>query len=111
MGLMSIKFFSWYRSNIRNFMLLFYGLAAAALVISIGGDAFDKILLIQVVQEKSPSGANPQASFIYETFEKYHGEIEYKIVNPVTTILFIVSTQLLNLYNQIIYWTSLCHIY
>jgi hypothetical protein len=35
MGLMSIKFFSWYRSNIRNFMLLFYGLAAAALAISI----------------------------------------------------------------------------
>jgi hypothetical protein len=107
MGLMSFKFFSWYRSSKRNFMLFFYGLAAAALAISIGGDAFDKILLIQVVQEKSPSGAIPQASFIYKTFEKYHGEIEYKIVNPVNTTLFDVPTQLLDLYNQIIYWTSL----
>lgn len=107
MGLMSFKFFSWYRSNTRNFMLLFYGLASIALAISIGGDAFDKILLIQAVQEKSPSGAIPQASFIYEIFQKYKGEIEYKIVNPVSTTLFVVPTQLLDLYNQIIYWTSL----
>ena len=107
MGLMSFKFFSWHRSSKRNFMLLFYGLAAAALAISIAGDAFDKILLIQVVQEKSPQGSVPQASFIYKTFEKYHGEIEYKIVNPFTTTLFVVPTQLLDLYNQIIYWTSL----
>ena len=107
MWLMSFKFFSWYRSSKRTFMLLFYGLAAASLAISIGGDAFDKILLIQVVQEKSPSGAIPQASFIYKTFEKYHGEIQYKIVNPVSTTLFVVPTQLLDQYNQIIYWTSL----
>jgi hypothetical protein len=107
MGLMSFNFFSWYRSNTRNFMLLFYGLASISLAISIGGDAFDKILLIQVVQEKSPSGAIPQASFIYEIFQKYKGEIEYKIVNPVSTTLFVVPTQLLDLYNQIIYWTSL----
>ena len=107
MGLMSFKFFSWYRSNTRNLMLLFYGLASIALAISIGGDAFDKILLIQAVQEKSPSGAIPQASFIYEIFQKYKGEIEYKIVNPVSTTLFVVPTQLLDLYNQIIYWTSL----
>jgi hypothetical protein len=107
MGLMSFKFFSWHRSSKRNFMLLFYGLAAAALAISIAGDAFDKILLIQVVQEKSPQGSVPLASFIYKSFEKYHGEIEYKIVNPFTTTLFVVPTQLLGLYNQIIYWTSL----
>jgi hypothetical protein len=42
-----------------------------SLAISVGGDAFDKILLIQAVQEKSPSGTIIQASFIYETFEKY----------------------------------------
>src|SRR5919199_140000 len=107
MGLISIKLFSWYRSSKRNFMLLFYGLAAASLAISIGGDALDKILLIDVVQEKSPSGAIPQASYIYKTFEKYHGEIQYKIVNPLDTTLFVVPTQLLDLYNQIIYWTSL----
>jgi hypothetical protein len=87
---------------------LFYGLAAAALAISIAGDAFDKLLLIQVVvEETSPPGAVPQASFIYETFEKYHGEIQYKVVNPHTTTLYVVPTSNLNLYNQIIYWTSL----
>ena len=51
---------------------MFYGLAAAALAISIAGDAFDKLLLIQVVVEEEtspPPGAVPQASFIYQTFE------------------------------------------
>jgi magnesium-transporting ATPase (P-type) len=50
MGLMSFKFFSWYKVNNRNFIVLFYGLAAAALAISIAGDAFDKLLLIKVVE-------------------------------------------------------------
>ncbi len=63
--------------------------------------------MIQLAHEKSPAGAIPQASFIYKTFEKYHGEIQYKIVNPVSTTLFVVPTQLLDLYNQIIYWTSI----
>ena len=105
--MLALKFFSWYVQNKRNFILLLYGLAAAALAISIAGDAFDKLLLVQVVQEKSPAGVIPQSSFIYETFEKYHGEIEYKVVNPHITTLYIVPSSLLDLYNQIIYWTSL----
>jgi signal transduction histidine kinase len=107
MGVLALKFFSWYVPNKRNFVLLLYGLAAAALAISIAGDAFDKLLLVQVVQEKSPAGVIPQSSFIYETFEKYHGEIEYKVVNPHITTLYVVPSLLLDLYNQIIYWTSL----
>ena len=107
MGILALKFFSWYISNRRNFLLLLYGLAAAALAISIAGDAFDKLLLVQVVQEKSSAGVIPQSSFIYETFEKYHGEIEYKVVNPQITTLYVVPSSLLDLYNQIIYWTSL----
>ena len=107
LGILAFKFFSWYISNKRNFVLLLYGLAAAALAISIAGDAFDKLLLVQVVQETSPAGAFPQSSFIYKTFEKYHGEIEYKVVNPQITTLYVVPSSLLDLYNQIIYWTSL----
>ena len=107
MGILALKFFSWYIPNKRNFALLLYGLAAASLALSIAGDAFDKLLLAQVVQEKSHAGAIPQSSFIYETFEKYHGEIEYKVVNPHITTLYIVPSSLLDLYNQIIYWTSL----
>jgi signal transduction histidine kinase len=107
MGILGLKFFSWYRSNNRNFVLLLYGLAAAALAMSIAGDAFDKLLLAQVVREKSPPEAIPQSSFIYKTFEKYHGEIQYKVVNPHTTTLYVVPSSQLELYNQIIYWTSL----
>jgi signal transduction histidine kinase len=106
MGLIGYKFFSWYRSSKRNFMLLFYGLACAALGFSIAGDAIDKILLIQVVDEKSPPGIVPGASFIYKTFPKYHGEIEYKVANPHTTRLYVVPSEKLDLYNQIIYFTS-----
>ena len=104
---LSFKFFSWYRLNYKNFIVLCYGLAAAALAIQIAGDAFDKLLLVQVVEEKSPAGAIPQSSFIYKTFKKYHGEIEYKVVNPHTTTLYVVPTSKLDLYNQIIYLTSL----
>jgi hypothetical protein len=106
MGIFSFKLFSWFKSNNRNFMVLFYGLAAAALAISIAGDAFDKLYLANVVEERTPPGAVPQSSFIYKTFEKYHGEIEYKVVNPQTTTLYVVPTSKLDLYNQIIYWTS-----
>jgi signal transduction histidine kinase len=106
MGFLALKFFSRYKSNKRNFIVLLYGLAAAALTISIAGDAIDKILLIQVVEEKSPLGAIPQSSYIYETFAKYHGEIEYKVVNPHTTRLYVVPSPNLPLYNEIIYVTS-----
>src|SRR5207247_8763671 len=39
LGFLSLIFFSRYKSNKRNFILLLYGLAAAALTISIAGDA------------------------------------------------------------------------
>ena len=106
MGFLALIFFGRYKSNKRNFILLLYGLAAAALTISIAGDAIDKIGLIQVVEEKSPTGATPQSSYIYETFAKYHGEIEYKVVNPHTTRLYVVPSPNLPLYNEIIYVTS-----
>jgi signal transduction histidine kinase len=106
MGFLALIFFSRYKSSKGNFILLLYGLAAAALTISIAGDAIDKILLIQVVEEKSPPGAIPQSSYIYETFAKYNGEIEYKVVNPHTTRLYVVPSLNLPLYNEIIYITS-----
>jgi hypothetical protein len=34
MGIVSFKFFSWYKLNKRNFMVLFYGLAAATFAIA-----------------------------------------------------------------------------
>ena len=51
LGVISFKFFSWFRTSNRNAMVLLYGLAAASLALSITIDAADKILLQQVVEE------------------------------------------------------------
>lgn len=106
LSFLAVNFLYRYRSNRKNFIVLLYGLAAAALAISISGDAVDKLFLLHVVEERSPTGVLPQSSYIYETFAKYHGEVEYKVVNPQDTRLYVVSSQNLSLYNEIIYWTS-----
>ena len=106
MGIISFKFFTWYKLHKRNFVVLFYGLAATALALSISGDAFDKLVLVQIVKEESPAGAIPTASFIYKVFDEYDGAIMYKTVNPDYTTLYLVPNSTLALYNQIIYLTS-----
>jgi hypothetical protein len=91
MGVTSFKFFSWYKlSNYKNFTILFYGIAAILLATSIAQEGVSKLLLIEVIQEKSPPGAITQSSFLYKPSEKYNGEIEYKVVNPDTTTLYIL---------------------
>ena len=52
-----------------------------------------------MVQEKSPLGATIESSFLYKASEKYDGEIIYKIVNPDTTILYIIPNSSLVFYN------------
>jgi signal transduction histidine kinase len=111
MGIVSFKFFSWYKLNKRNFMVLFYGLAAATFAIAITEDAYTKLIFVHVVEEKSASNATPQASFIYETFEKYHGEIQYKVVNPVTTTLWVLPSSLVSLKNSLDYLAALPYIF
>ncbi len=78
MGIVSFKFFSWYKSNKSNIMILFLGLSAATFAIAIMEDAYTKLVFIHVIEEKSEPNATPQASFIYETFEKYHGKSSTK---------------------------------
>jgi signal transduction histidine kinase len=87
-------------------MLLFFGLAAASLGISIGVDALDKIVLQKVIEEKSPAGAVPNSSFIYKTIEKYHGQVQYKIVNRDTTTLYVVPMSMLSVHKFITYLVS-----
>ena len=74
-------------------MVLLYGIAAITTAISITEDAGVKILLINVVEEKSPTGALPQSDFVYERDEKYRGEIQYKVVNRDVTTLLVVPTE------------------
>jgi hypothetical protein len=99
-GLIGFKFFSWFKlNNKKNLVILFYGIAAFALGSSILEDAGTKLLLVDVVQEKSPPGATAESSFLYKPSEKYDGEIIYKIVNSDTTTLYIIPKSSLAVYN------------
>ncbi|MGZ5485456.1 MAG: hypothetical protein ACXWFB_06060 [Nitrososphaeraceae archaeon] len=99
-GLIAFKFFSWFKlSNKKNLVILFYGIAALTLGSSILEDAGTKLLMVEVVQEKSPLGATVESSFLYKPSEKYDGEIIYKIVNSDTTTLYIIPNSSLALYN------------
>jgi len=104
-GIISFKFFSWYSRGKRNVMILFFGIATATFGFSILEDVYTKLILVQVVEEKSPPGAIPQSSFLYITDKKYHGEVEFKVVNPSTTTLWIVPTSQLALDNELNYLT------
>jgi hypothetical protein len=107
LGVISFKFFSWFRtSNSRNVMVLLYGLAAASLAMSITIDAADKILLQQVVEEKSPRGAVPESSWIYKSFDKYQGQVQYKVVNPETTTQYVVPDSMKALHKFLVYLVS-----
>jgi hypothetical protein len=100
MGVIAFKFFSWYKSsNKKNLTVLLYGIAALTLAMSIAEDGGTKLLMLQVVEEKSPSGAVAKSSFLYKASEQYNGEIEHKLVNPETTTLTILPNSNLLNYN------------
>jgi hypothetical protein len=99
MTVISIKFFSWYGlSNFKNFTILCYAVAAILLATSIAQEGVSKLLLIEVVNEPTPPGATIQSTFLYEPSDKYNGEIEYKVVGPHTTTLYILPSS-----NQALY--------
>lgn len=104
MGILGFKFLSWYRLSYRNLMVLLYGIAAITTAIAIAEDAGVKILLINVVEEKSPAGTIPQSNFVYETDEKYRGEIQYKVANRDTTTLLVVPAENVVLYDTLNLW-------
>jgi hypothetical protein len=106
LGIISFKFFSWFKSSNRNVMILLYGLAAASLAMSITIDAADKILLQQVVEEKSLKGAVPESSWIYKSFDKYQGQVQYKVVNPETTTHYVVPDSMKALHKFLVYLVS-----
>ncbi len=111
LGFVSIKFFSWYIKNKRNLMVLFFGLAAATFAIAILEDAYTKLVFVNVIEEKTVPNVAPEASFMYETFEKYHGEIQYKVVNPDTTALWVLPSSLVSLKNNLDYLAALPYIF
>jgi hypothetical protein len=97
-GIIAYKFFRWYKlTDKRNLTVLLYSIAAILLAVAIAQEAYSKLVLIEVIQEKSPQGSIVQDSFVYKHSDKYTGEIEYKIVNPQTTTLYLLP----DVYNQL----------
>lgn len=67
-------------------------------------DAGSKMLLVRVVEEKSSPGAAPEDMFIYKDDEKYQGSVQYKVVKPDSTTLYIVPSSLKIIYSYLNGW-------
>jgi signal transduction histidine kinase len=107
LGFFSYRFLSWYKTSNRNLILLFYGLATAALSMSIAGDAIDKFMVAElIVEEQLQPGTVPDSSFVYENVEKYNGEVQYRVTNPEGSTLYVVSPEDDELYSFINKLTS-----
>jgi hypothetical protein len=109
MIIIGFKFFSWYKLSRRrdrdtHRLLLVCGLAAASLGAAMAFDAGTKILLVRVVEEESPPGSIPQDMFIYRNDEKYHGDVQLKVVKPDTTIVYIVPSSIKLIYTYLNGW-------
>jgi hypothetical protein len=108
MGVAAFRFFSWYRAGERtgdkNRLILICGLAGVALCAAMTFDATAKLLLVRVVEEESPPGITPQDDFLYDDDEKYQGEVQYKVVKPETTTLYIVPWSITLLYSYVNGW-------
>ncbi|MGA8106994.1 MAG: hypothetical protein WB815_10115 [Nitrososphaeraceae archaeon] len=100
MGIISFKFFSWYKSSeYKNFTVLFYGIAALTLGASIAEDVGTKLLMVQEVKEITPPGEVIQSDFQYKDSEKYDAQVVRKEVNPDTTSFLIIPNSSLEYYN------------
>jgi hypothetical protein len=107
LGLLAYKFFSWYRlTDKKNIVVLFYGLAAAALAISITADASNKLLVLDVIQQSSPPNTVPQSYFSYKYSEKLQGRVQYTFTNPQANISLILPKQSEGLYQTVNYVES-----
>ena len=109
MIIIGFKFFSWYkvsrdRDRATRRLLLICGLAAASLAAAMAFDASSKMLLVRVMDEESPPGAIPLDLFIYKNDEKYQGDVQYKVVKPDTTTLYIVPSSIKLIFTYLNGW-------
>jgi hypothetical protein len=109
MIIIGFKFFLWYkvsrgRDRDTHRLLLVCGLAVASLAAAMAFDAGSKMLLVRVVEEESSPGAIPEDMFIYRNDEKYQGDLQYKVVKPDTTTLYIVPSSIKMIYQYLNGW-------
>lgn len=96
LGAFSVKFFSWYRQNNRNFAILFYALATAMLTIVIATDLGAKQFLIEIVQERSLPGTVPAEKYLLGLTDQ--GRIIKKDIGYETTTTYIVPPAAISAY-------------
>ena len=117
MGFIALKFFLWFRSSNRNVTILIYGLASACIATSMIFDASAKLLLVQVIEERSSPSPdvkqNQQSAessaisydvFIYKSVDKYQGELSIKWLNLKSTTLYVVPASIGLLYQYVNGW-------
>jgi hypothetical protein len=108
MIIIGFKFFSWYKVS-RNrdtprLLVLICGLAAASLAAAMAFDAGSKMLLVRVVVEESPPGAISEDMFVYEDDERYQGQVQYKVVKPDNTELYVRPSSIDIIYSYLNGW-------
>jgi hypothetical protein len=127
MGFTALKFFLWFRLSNRNITILVYGLAASSLATAMIFDGCAKLLLVQVIEEKSSLSLPPKQQplpqkqqltenkathttatssdvFIYKPNDKYKGELQYKVVKPHGTTLYVVPAPIRIFYAYVNGW-------
>jgi hypothetical protein len=122
MGFIALKFFLWFRLSNRNITILVYGLAASSLATAMIFDGCAKLLLVQVIEEKTslsrPITQKQQITeskathttvtsydvFIYKLNDKYKGELQYKVVKPHGTTLYVVPASIRIFYQYVSGW-------
>jgi hypothetical protein len=109
MILIGFKFFTWYkvsrnRDRDTHRLLLVCGLAAVSLASAMAFDAGTKMLIVRVVEERSPPGAIPQDTFIFKYDEKYQGDVQYKVVKLDTTTVYIVPSSIKLIFTYLNGW-------
>jgi hypothetical protein len=117
MCFIALKFFLWFRASNHNKIILLYGLAAASIAAAIIFDGGAKLLLIRIIEEPSytlsslqkeqSKGSNdltPSDSFIYKKDDKYNGDIQYQVVKPSGTTLYVVPAEIRILYQYLNGW-------
>ena len=94
----SFKFFSWYRTNYKNYLMLLFGLLVVGMIIALVGDNINELLLSKTISVNSSHGAISKAYFPYKQNKTYGGEIQYQIINPykTTSVVRPFSTQTLS---------------
>lgn len=127
MGYIAWKFFLWFKLSNRNITILIYGLAASSLDIAMITDGCAKLLLVQVIEEGpslsvapekqslpqkpeaaqspgTPSTATSYDVFIYKPNDRYKGELQYKVVKPHGTTLYVVPAAIRLFYAYVNGW-------